>query len=372
MQDRILSQQALTIDSSGIRKAFDLAAKLQNPINLSIGLPDFDTPQRAKDVARQSIESGLNRYTQTQGIAPLRERLRADLTREYGRDVGGVLVTSGVNGGLQLAIQACIDPGDEAVYLDPYFVSYHPMLTLSNGVGLRVESYPDFRFPTEKVEAIITKKTKLLLLNSPANPTGVMLSDRDLKEIVEIAKRHDLLIVADEIYEMFRYDKSDSYAQYSPLKNYEKCVIIRGFGKSHAMTGWRIGYAFGYQPMIEQMTRLQQYTYICAPAPLQHGALAALDVDMSSHITEYRAKRDLVFDLLSRKFEIVRPNGAFYVFPKVPKGMTGTELCMKAIEKNVLVIPGNVFSARDTHFRVSYANSNEQLRAGCEILNSLV
>lgn len=372
MQDRLLSKQALTIDSSGIRRAFDLAAKLKDPINLSIGLPDFDTPNEAKKVAAKSIESGLNRYTQTQGIAPLRERLRADLSKEFGRDIGNVLITSGVNGGIQLAIQSCIDPGDEAVYLDPYFVSYQPMLTLSNGVGLRIENYPDFRFPAEKVESVITKKTKMLLLNSPANPTGVMLSDTDLKDIIDIAKRHDLLIVADEIYEMFRYDRSDSYSQYSPLKNYEKCVVIRGFGKSHAMTGWRIGYAFGYQPIVEQMTRLQQYTYICAPAPLQYGALTALDVDMSGYVADYHAKRDLVLNLLSKKFEIVRPNGAFYVFPKVPNGMTGTEFCLKATEKNVLIIPGNVFSARDTHFRVSYANTNDQLRAGCEILNSLV
>src|SRR5881397_2513651 len=176
-----LSRRALGVDASGIRKVFDLAAKMKDPINLSIGLPDFDVPDPAKEAAITAIQSGQNRYTQTQGIAPLRERLRADLSNEIGRDVGEVLVTSGVSGGLFLAILATIDPGDEAVFLDPYFVMYKHLLTMAGGVGWPVDSYPDFRFHADRVEKAITPKTKLLILNSPSNPTGVVMSREEVQ-----------------------------------------------------------------------------------------------------------------------------------------------------------------------------------------------
>src|SRR3954465_1189518 len=168
-----IASRAHAVDASGIRKVFDLAAKMKDPINLSIGLPDFDVPEVAKRAAIEAIESGQNRYTQTQGIAPLRERLRKDLSAEIGRDVGEVLITSGVSGGLFLAILATIDPGDEAIFLDPYFVMYKHLLTLAGGKAVPVDSYPDFRFHPERVAAAITPRTKLLILNSPCNPTGV-------------------------------------------------------------------------------------------------------------------------------------------------------------------------------------------------------
>src|SRR5260221_8916270 len=166
-----ISRRALAVDASGIRKVFDLAAKMTNPINLSIGLPDFDVPDIAKTAAIEAIQSGQNRYTQTQGIAPLRERLRKDLSTEFGRDVGEVLITSGVSGGLLLAILATIDPGDEAIFLDPYFVMYKHLMTMAGGKSVIVDSYPDFRFPAARVEVAITPRTKLLILNSPSNPT---------------------------------------------------------------------------------------------------------------------------------------------------------------------------------------------------------
>src|SRR5213075_2705132 len=174
---QFISRRANAVDASGIRKVFDLAAKMKDPINLSIGLPDFDVPQQAKQAAFDAINAGHNRYTQTQGIAPLRERLRADLSKEIGRDVGELLITSGVSGGLFLAILATIDPGDEAIFLDPYFVMYKHLLTIAGGKSVAVDSYPDFRFPAAKVEAAITPRTKLLILNSPSNPTGVVMSD---------------------------------------------------------------------------------------------------------------------------------------------------------------------------------------------------
>src|SRR5277367_7015479 len=175
MRDYI-SQRALGVDASGIRKVFDLAAKMKDPINLSIGLPDFDVPDTLKEAAIDAIRAGQNRYTQTQGIAPLRERLRKNLSAEMGRDVGDVLVTSGVSGGLLLAILATIDPGDEAIFLDPYFVMYKHLLTLVGGKPVIIDSYPDFRFHADRVEKAITPHTKLLILNSPSNPTGVVMT----------------------------------------------------------------------------------------------------------------------------------------------------------------------------------------------------
>ncbi len=362
-----VSQRALHVDASGIRKVFDLAAKLKDPINLSIGLPDFDVPELCKTAAIEAIREGNNRYSQTQGIAPLRERLRKDLSAEMGRDVGEVLITSGVSGGLFLAILSIIDPGDEALFLDPFFVMYKHLLTLAGGKAVAVDSYPDFRFHADRVEAAITPRTKLLMLNSPSNPTGVVMSEAEIRSAIDIAKKHDLLLLADEIYEPFMYDRSVP----SAAKLYDKTLLLRGFSKSHAMTGWRLAYAAGPQQIIQQMAKLQQYTFVCAPTPLQIAAVKAIDVPMDEAVNAYRRKRDLVYSGLSKKFEIVKPEGAFYIFPKAPAGMTASEFVAKAIEKNVLIIPGNVFSNRDTHFRISYATSDEKLAQGCEILCSL-
>src|SRR6476661_2696758 len=204
-----VSRRAHGVDASGIRKVFDLAARMKDPINLSIGLPDFDVPEPIKTAAIESIKRGDNRYTQTQGIAPLRERLRKDLSAEIGRDVGEVLITSGVSGGLFLAILATIDPGDEAVFLDPYFVMYKHLLAMAGGRPVIVDSYPDFRFHADRVERAITPNTKLLILNSPSNPTGVVMSGPEVRAAVDVAKKHDLLIISDEIYEPFLYGSAE-------------------------------------------------------------------------------------------------------------------------------------------------------------------
>ncbi len=365
-----VSKRVDLVDASGIRKVFDLAAKLKDPINLSIGLPDFDVPEAAKTAAIDAIQRGENRYTQTQGTALLRDKLHTSLSAELGRDVGEVLVTSGVSGGLLLAAMATLDVGDEAIFLDPYFVMYRHVMTMIGARGVTVDSYPDFRFHPEKVEAAITPRTKVLILNSPSNPTGVVMSVPELEAAVKLARKHNLLIIADEIYEPFMYDRSiPSIARLEP-----NVLLLRGFSKSHAMTGWRLGYAVGPAGggIIQAMAKLQQYTYVCAPSPFQAAAVAAMDVEMVSYVDAYRRKRDIAYGILKKKFDLVEPQGAFYIFPAAPKGQTATEFVQRAIEQNVLVIPGNVFSARDTHFRVSYATTDEKLAKGCEILCSLV
>lgn len=364
---QFISQRAHNVDASGIRKVFDLAAKMKDPINLSIGQPDFDVPDTCKISAINAICRGDNRYTQTQGIAPLINRIRKDLSAELNRDCGEVLITSGVSGGLFLAVLALINPGDEAICLDPYFVMYKHLLTMAGGKLTAVDSYPDFRFHADRVEKAITPRTKLLILNSPCNPTGVLMSPSEIDAAIQLAKKHDLIIISDEIYEPFMYDSSAA----SPAKHYDRTLILRGFSKSHAMTGWRLGYAAGPAEIIGQMTKLQQYTFVCAPSPLQVGALSAMDLSMKAASDAYRKKRDLVYNALSRKFDVVKPEGAFYIFPKAPRGMTASEFVARAIEKNVLIIPGNVFSEKDTHFRISYATTDAKLAQGCDILCEL-
>ncbi len=369
-----ISTRAMGVDASGIRKVFDLAAKLPDPINLSIGLPDFDVPEAVKAAAVSAIDAGLNRYTQTQGIAALRDRLRTDLSAEFGRDVGDVLVTSGVSGALLLALMAVVDPGDEVIFLDPYFVMYKHLLTLTGGVAVPVDSYPTFRFDADRVAAAVTPRTKAIILNSPSNPTGIVMTPAEVAAAVEVARDHGLLLISDEIYEPFLYDGGPAGGRPvlpSAARAYENTLVLRGFSKSHAMTGWRLGYAAGPAAVTAQMAKIQQYTFVCAPSPLQVAAVAALDVSMAEAVDRYRHKRDLVCDGLAPAFEVVRPQGAFYVFPRAPGGRTATGFVATAIENNVLIIPGNVFSGRDTHFRVSYATSDEKLRQGIDVLNRL-
>jgi aspartate aminotransferase len=365
-----ISRRAHAVDASGIRKVFDLAAKMKDPINVDGGLLGDVGNVEVGQAAIDAIRAGHNRYTQTQGIAPLRERLRKDLSSEIGRDVGEVLITSGVSGGLLLAILATVDPGDEVVFLDPYFVMYKHLLTMAGGKAAIVDSYPDFRFHVDRVEQAITRRTKLLILNSPSNPTGVVMSESEVRSAVEVARKHDLLILSDEIYEPFLYDSARGLP--SPAQIYDKTIILRGFSKSHAMTGWRLGYAAGPAEIISQMTKLQQYTFVCPPSPLQYAALAALDVPMGDAVAAYRRKRDIAFERLGRRFQVNKPSGAFYIFPAAPEGMTASDFVAKAIDNNVLIIPGNVFSERDSHFRISYATTDEKLAQGCDILCSLV
>lgn len=350
---------------SGIRRVFDLGATLKDPINFSIGEPDFEVPAPIRRAMVEAIESRKTGYTVTRGIPALRERIARLLKAEFDASPD-LFVTSGVSGGLHLALLACVNPGDEVLLTDPYFVSYLQLVRLVRGTPVPVSVYDDFTPHPERFADAITPRSKIIILASPGNPTGVVYSEPDIRAVCELARKHDLLIISDEIYNGLTYDGAAvSPFRFAP----ERTILLRGFGKSYAMTGLRMGYAAGPPEIIAEMAKLQQYTFVCPPHPAQYGGLVALDTDMSAQVAAYRRKRDFVCDALRDHFEFVRPSGGFYVFPKVPGGYrSSSEFVEAAIARNVLTIPGEVFSGRDTHFRISYAAPDDKLRTGCEIL----
>ena len=379
---KIIAERTKLIDSSGIRKVFALAASFKDPVNFSIGQPDFDVPEKLKNEAIKAIKAGHNKYSMTAGDTALQEKIAGQITKQFGGSTGSppraesrgwkkpeVIVTSGVSGGLLLAFMAIVNPGDEIIITDPYFVMYKHLVNMLGGKCVFIDTYPAFDLPVDKIAEAITAKTKMIVLNSPSNPTGAVYSEQQIKALAKTAAEKDVLILTDEIYEKFCYDgPCPSIASY-----YDKVILLGGFSKSYAMTGWRLGYAVvpsGLKEIIEQMTKIQQYTFVCAPTPFQKAAIAAMDYDVSSLVDAYRKKRDLIYEGLKDKFEITKPAGAFYAFVKVPNG-SATKFVEKAIANNVLIIPGNVFSEKDTHFRISYATSDDKIRQGIEILRRL-
>jgi aspartate aminotransferase/aminotransferase len=367
--EKYISDRVKAIDASGIRKVFALAADLKDPINLSIGQPDFDVPDEIKDEAIRAIKDGFNKYSQTAGDAELLAKIKKVVEKQTGWKNSQTLVASGVSGGLLLTFMAMINPGDEVIIPDPYFVIYKHIIKILGGKCVFVDSYPDFRLPVGKIKKAITDRTKLIIVNSPTNPTGAVYTEDELKELAEAAGKREIPVLSDEIYDKFCYDGDCP----SITKFYRDTILLKGFSKSYGMPGWRLAYVAvpeHFKEILEQMLKIQQYTFVCAPTPFQRAAIKALDVDVSKYVAEYKIKRDIIYQGLSQKFEVVKPAGAFYAFIKAPKGKA-TEFVEKAIKNNVLIIPGNVFSEKDTHFRISFATSNEKLKKGVEILCSI-
>jgi aspartate aminotransferase/aminotransferase len=376
-----LADRTAKFDSSGIRKAFDLAAKMANPINLSIGQPDFAVPDAVKVAAIAAIRGDKNGYSVTQGIPELRARLQAMVDEQYHHTDRRVLVTSGTSGSLVLAVLAMVNPGDEVIVFDPYFVMYPALVGMVGGRSVTIDTYPDFRIDPDRVAAAITPRTKMILLNSPANPTGAVASEPDVRALAALAAKHNVALVSDEIYREFCYDAP----LVSPATWNNQTIVVDGFSKTYGVTGWRLGFVHGPSAIIDKLTMLQQYTFVCAPHPLQWAAVAALDVDMSQQVEAYRRKRDrVVSGLIEAGYSVTKPGGAFYVFPEVPEGTaprgyaasgtpkSATEFVARAIQNELLIIPGNIFSERDTHFRISYAASDQTIERGLNVLRELI
>ncbi len=366
MSERWISDRLHKIDASGIRKVFDLAAQMKDPINLSIGQPHFDTPQPIKDALERAVEEGKNAYSQTQGISPLLKKIQDSVTQQWQHADRHVFITSGTSGGLMLALMTLVNPGDEVIVFDPWFVMYKHLVTLAGGKVVEIDTYPDFKIDVDKVRAAITPRTKVIICNSPANPTGAVAGAAELEALAQLAMEKDVALISDEIYKAFCYDgEFVSPAQWNP-----QTIVIDGFSKSHSMTGHRVGWCHGPQHVVQQMIKLQQFTFVCSPHPVQHAAVVAWDVDISDRVAEYKRKRNFMLGELRDLYEIQGAGGAFYLFPQAPWG-TGTEFVKDAIQNDLLIIPGNVFSPRDTHFRLSYAADDRTLQRGVEVLKKL-
>ena len=366
MSERWIADRMHQIDASGIRKVFDLAASMKDPINLSIGQPHFDTPTSIKEALFAAVHAGKNAYSPSQGIAPLLKKLQAQVDTDFGHSDRKVFVTSGTSGGLMLALLSLVNPGDEVIAFDPYFVMYKHLTTVAGGKIVPISTYPDFRLDVSKVRAAITPRTKVILCNSPCNPTGYVASESEIKALAELAAERDIPLISDEIYRAFCYDGPFlSPAAFNP-----QTIVIDGFSKSHSMTGWRIGWMHGPEKIMQQMIKLQQFSFVCAPHPVQWAGLSALDLDITDSVADYRRKRNYLVGELSPFYEIAPAGGAFYLFIKAPYG-TGTEFVTEAIRHDLLMIPGNVFSSQDTHFRISYAADDRTLERGAEVLKRL-
>jgi len=358
-----VSKRAQSVDSSGIRRVFDLAAKLENPVNLSIGQPDFDASVEVKKAATKAITDGHNGYTPTQGVEPLREIIRKEHNVSNDHEV---FLTAGVSGGLLLSFMSLLDPGDEVLIPDPFFCMYRDLAFMVNAVPKYYDTYPNFILDVEKIEQQITSKTKVIVVNSPSNPTGFAYSQSEIEDVVSLAKKHDLPIIYDEIYSKFCYDQPHADC----LKAYDKTILLNGFSKSAGVPGWRAGYVIAPKDLVSQMLKIQQYTLVCTNTVAQWGLQSFFEQDFTPLLDSYKARRDFVVEALSSKFNFVKPGGAFYLFPEAPRG-SGLAFVDKCIENNLLVVPGNVFSREDTHFRISFSAPMGQLEKGVEILNSL-
>jgi aspartate aminotransferase/aminotransferase len=367
MHEHWIAERMKQIEVSGIRKVFELAAHLKDPVNLSIGQPHFPVPAPVKAAAKAAIDADKSGYTVTQGIPELRARILADVRKRHQPKADReLIVTSGTSGGLVLALSCILNPGDEVIIFDPYFVMYPHFITTAGGKSVIIDTYPDFRIDVARVEAAITPRTKAIIVNSPGNPTGVVHPRETLRDVALLARKRDILLMSDEVYRAFCYDAPFA----SPLEFNDDTLVLDGFSKAYAMTGWRLGYAHGPRRLIEEMTKLQQFTFVCAPSMVQHAGIAALEFDVTPIVADYKRKRDRLVAGLRDRYDLVCPGGAFYLFARAPWG-TGNEFVAEAIRNNLLIIPGNAFSRRDSHFRISYAVDDRTLERGIEILRRL-
>ena len=364
---RLISKRAGAFDSSGIRKVFDLAAKLADPINLSIGQPDFAMPAAAREAAKAAIDAGKNGYTPTQGIPALRDRLEDEVRRELGQPARALCVTSGSSGALVLVLMSLIDPGDEVILFEPAFVMYRPLVEFLGGRCVVIDTAPSFQIDVDRVAAAITPATRAILLNTPANPTGVVASADTVRALARLADNRGVTLISDELYRSYCYDAPFA----SPALHSETVVVIDGFSKSHAMTGWRVGWVHGPKPVVDACTMLQQYTFVCAPQVGQWAAVAALDCPMGEPLAECRRKRDKLMAGLRGHYRFVQPGGAFYLYPEAPGGSGKAFADWAVAEEKLLVVPGTVFGAADTHFRIAYTVTDAMLDRGIAALQRL-
>ena len=376
--DKYLNDHIKTVKPSGIRKFFDIANEMEDVISLSIGEPDFQTPWHIRDEGIKSLEKGKTWYSPNRGFMELRQEIANYYERRFGIPYdykNQTLVTVGGSEAIDLAFRTLIQNGDEVIIPEPSFVCYEPLAVMAGGtpVIIRTKNEDNFRLKAKDLEAAITPKSKLLVLPFPNTPTGAIMERADLEEIAEVVLKHDLLVLSDEIYSELTYG-GKSHVSIASLDNmYERTIVINGFSKSYAMTGWRLGYALGPAPIIAQMTKLHQYGIMSAPTTAQYAAIEALrngDRDVCKMRDEYDMRRRLVVDGFNEMgLSCFEPLGAFYVFPCIKStGLTSEEFCTRLImDKHVAVVPGTAFGECGEGFvRVSYSYSLKHLKIALE------
>ncbi len=368
-----LSKIITTIEPSGIRKFFDIVSEMDDAISLGVGEPDFDTPWHIRDEGIYSLEKGRTFYTSNAGLKELKIEISKYLDRRFGLSYDynkEMLVTVGGSEAIDIAMRAMLDPQDEVLIPQPSYVSYVPCCLLANGtpVPIELKAENEFRLTAEELEAAITPKTKLLVMPFPNNPTGAVMEKKDLEAVAEVVKKHDLFVLSDEIYAELTYlDNHVSIASIPGMR--ERTIVINGFSKSHAMTGWRLGYACGPEVIIKQMLKIHQFAIMCAPTTSQYAAVEALrngDEDVAMMREEYNGRRRYVLERFKEMgLSCFEPFGAFYAFPCIKDlGMTSDEFATKLLQtKKVAVVPGTAFGACGEGFlRISYAYSLDDLR----------
>lgn len=378
-----LSKTIETIQPSGIRKFFDIVHEMQDAITLGVGEPDFDTPWHIRDEGIYSLEKGRTFYTSNAGLKELKIEIDNYLTRRYGVSYDynkEILVTVGGSEAIDIAMRAMLDPGDEVLIPQPSYVSYEPCCVLAGGkpVIIELKAENQFRLTAEELEAAITPKTKLLVLPFPNNPTGAVMEKKDLEAIAEVIIKHDLYVLSDEIYSELTY--LDNHVTIASLPGmWERTILINGFSKSYAMTGWRLGYACGPEIIIKQMTKIHQYAIMCAPTTSQYAAVEALrngDEDVVKMREEYNGRRRYLMHRFEEMgLECFEPFGAFYVFPCIKEfGMTSDEFVTELLQsQKVAVVPGTAFGACGEGFiRISYAYSLEVLKKAMDRMEVFV
>lgn len=380
-----LSKEIVKIKPSGIRKFFDIVNEMNDPdvISLGVGEPDFETPWHIRDEGIYSLERGRTFYTSNAGLLELREEISKFLLRRHDLSYDPhdeIIVTVGGSEAIDIALRAMVDPGDEVLIPQPSYVSYEPCAKLAGATPVIIElkHENEFRLTAQELEDAITDKTKILVLPFPNNPTGAIMERKDLEAIAEVILKHDLFVITDEIYSELCYtDKHVSIANLPGMQ--ERTIYINGFSKSHAMTGWRLGYACGPKEIIEQMYKIHQFCIMCAPTTSQYAAVDALkngDEDVANMREAYNQRRRfLVHAFKEMGLECFEPFGAFYIFPCIKEfGMTSDEFATRFLmEEKVAVVPGNAFGDSGEGFiRISYAYSLEKLKVAIARLEKFV
>ena len=378
-----LAEKIVGVKPSGIRKFFDIAAEMDDVVSLGVGEPDFDTPWHIRDEGIYSLEKGKTFYTSNSGLLELRTEINNYMKRSQGISYDPqdeILVTVGGSEAIDIALRAMVDPGDEVLIPQPSYVSYEPCAILADAkpviIDLKAEN--EFRLTAAELEEAITPKTKILILPFPNNPTGAIMEKKDLEEIREVILKHDLFVISDEIYSELTYKgKHVSIASLPDMQ--ERTILINGFSKAYAMTGWRLGYACGPSLILQQMRKIHQFCIMCAPTTSQYAAVEAIkngDDDVRMMCESYNQRRRFLMNAFKEMgLECFEPFGAFYVFPCIKEfGMSSDDFAMRLLnEEKIAVVPGTAFGdSGEGYLRISYAYSIEKLKFAMEKINHFI